>query len=112
MSKKSGFNVVHNSPDPANSMVVDQMPKGGAYLEAGSTIYLYSSTEEERTKITVPNLEGKVLSDAVNELKELGLNVMPDGTGIVTAQNIIEGTEVEVGTVITVTAKENASGGQ
>lgn len=52
------------------------------------------------------------MQDAVNELKALNLNVIKDGSGTVTAQNLTAGTEVEIGTVVTVTAKENASGGQ
>ena len=88
------------------------MPKSGAYLETGSVICLYTSETEERTKVIVPDLENKYLTDATNELKALNLNVMKDGTGIVTAQNLVAGTEVEEGTVITITAKENASGGQ
>lgn len=110
--EKSGFTVICNSPDPSTDIVVDQMPMGGAYLEAGSIIYLYTSTDEERQKVPVPNLEGKPLEDAISELRGLGLNVMIDGSGTVTAQNITFGTEVQVGTVITITAKENASGGQ
>ena len=110
--EKTGFTVVCNSQDPSTDIVVDQMPMGGAYLEAGSMIYLYTSKDEERQKVAVPNVEGKTLEDAISELKGLGLNVMIDGSGTVTAQNITFGTEVQVGTVITVTAKENASGGQ
>ena len=37
---------------------------------------------------------------------------MSDGSGTVTAQNINAGTEVEIGTVVTITARGNASGGQ
>lgn len=88
------------------------MPKGGAYLEAGSVICLYTSEEEERQKVIIPDLKNKSLQDAVNELKALNLNVIKDGSGTVTAQNLTAGTEVEIGTVVTVTAKENASGGQ
>ena len=110
--EKSGFTVVCNSPDTSADVVMDQMPMGGAYLEAGSIIYLYTSNEEERQKVPVPNVEGKPLEEAISELRGVGLNVMIDGSGTVTAQNITFGTEVQVGTVITITAKENASGGQ
>ena len=110
--EKSGFAVVYNSSDPSTDIIIDQMPKGGAYLEAGSTIYLYTSKDGERKKVVVPDLDGKSLQEAVESLRGIGLNTMSDGSGTVTAQSIPAGTEAEVGTVVTITAKENASGGQ
>ena len=67
--QESGFNVVCNAKDVASSIVIDQMPKAGAYLEAGSTIYLYTSQDEERKKVIVPNVETKSLDVAKNELR-------------------------------------------
>ncbi|MBR2289804.1 MAG: PASTA domain-containing protein [Clostridia bacterium] len=109
--EENGFTVICKAEDTSSSIVVDQMPKGGAYLEAGSIICLYTS-EEEKTKVVVPDLKNKSLQEAVSELKLLNLNAITDGSGTVTAQSITAGTEVEEGTVITVTAKTNASGGQ
>ena len=74
-----GFNVVSKVEDENVSIVTDQMPKPGAYLEAGATIYLYTSNDEVRTSVTVPDLKNKSLSEAVEELKSLNLNVTVDG---------------------------------
>ena len=68
--EESGFNVVCNVKDMSN-IVVDQMPKYGAYLEAGSTIYLYINKDEERKKVIVPDLEASSLNDAINKLREI-----------------------------------------
>ena len=57
-------------------------------------------------------MKNKSLNEAINELKSLNLNAITDGLGTVIAQSITAGTEVEEGTVVTITAKENASGGQ
>ena len=110
--EESGFSVVYQTEDITSSIVTDQMPKAGAYLEAGAVIYLYTSEDEVRTKVVVPDLKNKSLAQAVNELKSLNLNAITDGSGTVIAQSITAGTAVEAGTVVTVTAKENASGGQ
>ena len=69
--EESGFNVSYNAEDISSSVVVDQMPKAGAYLGTGSSIYLYVSEDEERKKVIVPNLEAKSLNDAINELRAM-----------------------------------------
>ena len=112
--QNSGFNVVvGNVSDEASTIVVDQMPKPGAYLEAGSTVYLYTSEDETKQMTTVPDLKSKTMDDAISDLRNMNLNYMVDGTsGTVTSQSIIAGTEVEAGSVITIYVKENATGGQ
>ena len=67
--EESGFNVSYNVEDISSSVVVDQMPKAGAYLGTGSSIYLYANQDEERQKVVVPNVETKSLNDAINELR-------------------------------------------
>lgn len=110
--EEAGFNVICRAEDTSSSVIVDQMPKGGAYLEAGSIICLYTSENEDRPNVIVPDLKDAYLEDAVAVLREIGLNAITDGTGIVTAQSIPAGTEVQEGSVVTVTANTNASGGQ
>jgi stage V sporulation protein D (sporulation-specific penicillin-binding protein) len=111
--QSSGFNVVVNTDDENSSIVTDQMPKAGAYLESGATIYLYTSDSEVRTSITVPDVKNMSLSEAQKTLKDLNLNVTINGTsGLVTSQSVTAGTEVAEGTVINITLKENTSGGQ
>ena len=111
--ESTGFTVVANVEDENSSIVTDQMPKPGAYLEAGATIYLYTSENEVRTSVNVPDVKNKSLNDAINILKSSNLNVVVDGTkGIVTSQSITSGTPVSEGTVVTITVKENANGGQ
>lgn len=110
--EEAGFNVICEETDADSSVVVDQMPKGGAYLETGSTVCLYTNENDERKKVIVPDLKNKTLSEAVEELQELNLNIITDGSGIVVAQSITAGTEIEIGTVVSITAKTNASGGQ
>jgi len=109
----SGFNVICATDDENANTVVDQMPKPGAYLEAGATIYLYTSSNQERTSVEVPDVKSKSISEAVQELKKANLNVTVDGNkGIVASQSITAGTQALEGTVVRIVVKENTSGGQ
>jgi len=110
--EESGFNVICRAQDSGSSIIVDQMPKGGAYLEEGSTICIYSNENEEKVNVIVPDVRNLYIEDAVIALREMNLNVIVDGDGIVTAQSISAETEVQEGTVISITANINASGGQ
>ena len=73
-------------------------------------------TYNDKMFIVTANPETFMMSENDDEMKNLLLDkettLVPDGIGIVTAQSITPGTEVEEGTVVSLTAKENASGGQ
>lgn len=108
-----GFNVVAKVEDENSSIVTNQMPKAGAYLEPGATVYLYTSDNDVRTSVTVPDLKGKSVDEAVQILKDSNLNLIIDGTsGIVISQNIAAGKEVEEGTIVTIVIKQQLYGGQ
>lgn len=108
--EESGFVVICNEENMSSSIVVDQMPKGGAYLEAGAVIYLYGN-DEEKIFVNVPDVRNMPLEDAMNVLAELNFNMLIDGNGTVVSQSITPGSDVEAGSVINIVAKENASGG-
>ena len=107
--EENGFVVMYKNED-INSVVIDQMPKGGAYLEEGSIVSLYTNDEEKET-VTIPDLENMSLDEAIEVLKSLNLNVITDGNGTVISQSLNPGEEALEGTVVTITAKENADGG-
>ena len=83
------------------------MPKAGSYLENGSTIYLYTSENDVRTSVTVPDVKGMSISNATSTLQNSNLNVIVEGTtGVVVSQSITSGKEVEEGTIVTIVVKE------
>ncbi|WP_029321046.1 Stk1 family PASTA domain-containing Ser/Thr kinase [Butyrivibrio sp. AE3004] len=117
----------------AKNTVVSQEPEGGQYAESGSTVKItvstgkgaessaqastadvaadastIASTQEQDTKVSVPNLVGLSIDEAVATLSEAGLaqgrvvDVNNDtyGVDIVTAQSQPVGTKVEPGTSI------------
>ena len=103
----NGFNVVSLVEDEDTSIVTDQMPKAGAYLEEGATIYLYTSDDEVRTSVTVPDVKGESISSATEILQNSNLNVIVEGTsGVVVSQSVSSGEEVEEGTIVTIVVKD------
>lgn len=112
--KESGFNVsVSSSGDENNTLVSEQVPKSGIYLEEGSTIYLYTSENSNKKTTTVPNIKGKTVAEATKILKDKNLNIKVDGDkGIIVSQDPTFDVEVEEGTVINVVIKEQLKDGQ
>jgi len=94
------------------STVTNQSPAPNTQVVRGSTVMLYSSgyaffseVEEETVMVKVPKLAGKDRIDALDALKKVGLIMDYDRTncaGKVTYQDIEDGTEVPVGTVVRV----------
>lgn len=84
--------------------IVYQYPYGGTKVPAGSTIYLYT-TSDQNSMTTVPDVVGKTGSFAAQMLKAAGLNVQVDGSDSdkVLAQNYDPETSAALGTVVTIT---------
>lgn len=94
------------------TLVKAQSPAAGTKMESGSAkIYLYTDAKAEKQTVTVPDLMGKTAVAANQTLANRGLNIRIQGTrnylsgsgATVVAQSPAAGTEVEAGTVITVT---------
>ncbi len=108
----NGFKVLVNVADENSTLVTDQMPKSGAYLENGSTVYLYTSDNDVRTSVQVPDIKGLSKDEAVKKLQENKLNVVIEGTsGVVVSQNI-SNAQVEEETVVTIVVKEQLTEAQ
>lgn len=94
------------------SVVQAQSPAPYTELEShNAKIILYTETDAERTTVTVPDLSGKTAVAANEILANHGLNIRIAGTNnymsgsgaVAVAQSHAPGSEVERGTVITVT---------
>lgn len=111
--ENAGYTVVETAEDDGVSIVTDQMPKSGIYLENGSKIFLYTNENEVRPSISVPNVKGLTIEEAKSKLRAENLNVVVEGTrGIIVSQSISAGNQVEAGTVVNLVAKEELQGGQ
>ena len=96
----------------SGAIVYAQSPAPGTLMESqNAKIVLYTEAEMEKPTVTVPDLLGKSAVSANEILANHGLNIRIEGTNnymsgsgaVAVAQSHAAGTEVERGTVITVT---------
>lgn len=109
--KNAGLNV---SVVGNGKTVINQMPDSSMSVYKNGTVILYTEEDITAEKVKVPNFIG-LTAAGVNELAiKNGINVQFTGTSItvsgVTAykQSISQGTEVEKGTVVTVSFKDGS----
>ena len=88
--------------------IVSQIPAVGKAVPGYSTVLLYTDDSMPTNTVLVPNLMGMTVSEATKTLNEIGLYLQAKGTDstawhvIVTSQDLAEGTEVALGTTVTV----------
>ena len=94
----------HKLIGPSSGNIVYQYPVGGSVVPAGSTIYLYTATDQN-SMTTTPDVVGKTGTFAEQMLKASNLNVQfaGDSSGKVVAQDVEAGTSAAYGTIITLT---------
>ncbi|MHB9027974.1 MAG: penicillin-binding transpeptidase domain-containing protein [Candidatus Latescibacterota bacterium] len=83
------------------TLVVRQFPLAGAKLKQGSAVTLYTSsfTATRGDSVSMPDLTGKSLREAVADLKQAKLDVNITGSGVVQSQFPQPGALVASGTV-------------
>ena len=94
----------HKLIGPSSGNIVYQYPVGGSVVPAGSTIYLYTATDQN-SMTTTPDVVGKTGTFAEQMLKAANLNVQfaGDSSGKVVSQDVEAGTSAVYGTIITLT---------
>ena len=94
----------HKLIGPSSGNIVYQYPVGGSVVPAGSTIYLYTATNQN-SMTTTPDVVGKTGTFAEQMLKAANLNVQfaGDSSGKVVTQDVEAGTSAAYGTIITLT---------
>ena len=94
--------------------VVDQSPMAGASVPAGGTVVIYTEKDSKKT-VKVPDFTGLTVSEANSVASDYGLNIEISGNNLSSAtviaysQSTEAGTEVELGSVITVAFKNTHS---
>ncbi len=103
-ANSDGFNVTVKGE---GTTVTAQVPSAGSKIPTGGTVVLYTDELSVEEKVMVPNLIGYSLSDVNYIASYYGINVSltgsvrgSDSTSI--TQDILEGTMVSPGTVVTV----------
>lgn len=99
----------HKLIGPSSGTIVYQYPVGGSVVPAGSTVYLYTATDQN-AMTTVPNVTGKTGTFAEQMLRAANLNVQfsGDSSGKVVAQDVQSGTTAAYGTIVTLTMDTGA----
>ena len=94
----------------SNGNIVYQYPVGGSSVPVGSTIYLYTNTDQD-AMTTVPDVTGKSGSFASQMLKAANLNVQFEGdsSGRVVSQSVAAKTSAAYGTIVTLTMESDGS---
>ena len=96
----------YSSVGSLDEIVTEQMPASGTQLSSGGIVKVYTKGNEDRVSQTVPDLKGVTYAQAKVMLESKNLNISSTGSGIVIAQDPKSGSEVDEGTVITVTLQE------
>lgn len=102
--EKAGFNCKISGS--SEDIVTEQMPRAGTALLSKATVLLYTEGNDTRVSQEVPNLKGMTITEAKAALKKKNLNIKVTGSGVVTSQEIMAGTSVEEGTVVSVTLQK------
>ena len=91
-----------------NGNIVYQYPVGGSQVPAGSTIYLYTTTDQD-AMTTVPDATGKSGSFAAQMMSAANLNVQFEGdqSGRVVSQSVAAESSAAYGTIVTLTMESD-----
>lgn len=90
------------------STIKSQSPKASEQVQKGGTVVLYTDDEQLKTKVSVPNLVGKTLSQVNSEAASSGINIAYSGayltdSGVISyKQSVQPGTQVDAGSSVTV----------
>ena len=109
--KSYGYIVNVDTSAPETEIITNQMPKKGAQLLGNACVFLYTANSNVATSVTVPNFKGMSVLEAINVATEHNLNISLDGSGIVISQDVAAESQVEIGTVISLTLKSELNGG-
>jgi len=86
-------------------IVWQQTPIARSKLNRGSQVIIYLSPFEsngEQTEVTVPDLRGKPMKEVVRILSDLGLHLIPSGSGLAYEQSLEPGKVITSGSTIKV----------
>lgn len=108
---QSGLKLNISTEGNESSLVItSQIPESGTSVLNGSIVSLYTTKNDTRVSVPVPNLIGLTIEEAQSKLSSNKLNITfseASSSGTITAQDIKANSMVEEGTVIKVTISSN-----
>ena len=106
-----GFTVHLPENYDVSDIVTDQTPKTGVTLYKNSHVFLYTDKSSSKTYTSVPNFKGMTTEAAINSASSKNLNVAINGSGIVISQDIASASNIEEGSIITLTLQNEIESG-
>lgn len=100
--KSAGLKYIIEGEGNTESIVVEQTPKPDAAVPENSVVILYTYKPKEEQTVTMPDLSGKTISEAVYAMNRIGLNIKVSGNGTVFRQQHEPGIDIAKGTVVEV----------
>ena len=94
--------LMESETDQTAALVTYQYPRAGTEVAYGTTVYLYTDTDEG-SRTQVPDVSGKSADFARQMLAAAGLNCVAEGSGTVQSQSVPAGESVQRGTIVTIT---------
>jgi len=99
----------------AKNVVIRQEPEGGTLHAAGEVVTIYISRGPEPQTVTVPAVTGWTEAEAINTLRDAGLQVAKEesesssvAAGKVIRQTVVAGSRVDAQTIVTIIISKGA----
>jgi len=89
-----------------NAIIYNQTPKADFSIPQNSTIILYTEKDREETVVLMPDLTNRTVTEAIETLERIGLNIRIRGSGTVQKQEYPPGTPLKKGQVVEVSFVE------
>lgn len=100
--KSAGLGYKIEGGGNTDSKVLEQTPKPDAMVPENSVVILYTYKPDKEQTVEMPDLSNKTVSEAIDTLNRVGLNIKVSGNGVVFRQDKAPGEKVKKGEVVTV----------
>lgn len=100
--KSAGLGYKVEGGGNTESKVLEQTPKPDAMVPENSVVILYTYKPDTEQTVEMPNLSNKTVSEAIDALNRIGLNIKVSGKGVVFRQDKAPGEQVRKGEVVSV----------
>lgn len=100
--KSAGLSYKVEGGGNTDSKVLEQTPKPDAMVPENSVVILYTYKPDKVQMVEMPDLSNKTVSEAIDTLNRVGLNIKVNGKGVVFRQDKAPGEQVRKGDVIAV----------
>lgn len=99
------FEIQGSQTDP-DAVVYNQTPKSDFSIPQNSTVIIYTDENQSEVTVAMPNLKDNTVSQVIDVMNRLGLNLRIRGSGLVQKQEYPAGTQLKKGQLVEVSFVE------